>query len=132
MIKTFFAILLLTFILKPLNAQWEIMNEGFQGSWFSIMDFVDDDVGWISDRNGSLQMTTDGGESWEIIFENDSILFEAIAFIDHNIGWAISSNMISTWVLNGSLCPRQESEIDLFSSSWVNDPLAACPAFHQA
>ena len=58
-----FIIALLVLIPLSLNAQWEILNEGFKGS-INTIDFVNENVGWIAGSNGTLVKTIDGGENW--------------------------------------------------------------------
>jgi len=92
--------LVLTFVfsfslLTNLNAQWEILNEGFKGG-LNTIDFVNENVGWIAGWGGTLLKTTDGGENWNITSINENWYINQIDFINELIGWAIGSMYDST------------------------------------
>jgi photosystem II stability/assembly factor-like uncharacterized protein len=100
-----FIIALLIFVPQSLNAQWEILNEGFKGQINSI-DFVNDNVGWIAGRSGTLVKTTDGGENWINITINESWNISTIDFVDESIGWLIRGAYVdpnwTTYILKSS------------------------------
>lgn len=50
--------------------------------------FLDDSLGWAySYGTGLILNTTNGGDSWEIQSQLDSLFFEQIQFVDENNGW---------------------------------------------
>jgi photosystem II stability/assembly factor-like uncharacterized protein len=83
-------ITLIAFVPFNLTAQWEILNEGFKGS-INTINFVNDNVGWIAGNNGTLLMTTDGGENWNSILINENWNIDKIDFVNESIGWAIGN-----------------------------------------
>jgi photosystem II stability/assembly factor-like uncharacterized protein len=54
------------------------------------VDFIDNKLGWICSRNSILK-TSDGGESWEIKYEQDlgEGRFRDIQFLDRNVGFVV-------------------------------------------
>jgi photosystem II stability/assembly factor-like uncharacterized protein len=80
-------IALLVFLPLSLNAQWEVLNDGFT-DFMSTQDFIDEDIGWIAGLHGTLYKTIDGGENWTSIPYNESWNFRIIDFINESIGWA--------------------------------------------
>jgi len=81
-----FAILLL--MSANINAQWETLNEGFEGR-IKTIDFVTEDIGWIAGERGILLKTEDGGENWNTIPMNEDWRIHMIDFINESVGWAI-------------------------------------------
>jgi photosystem II stability/assembly factor-like uncharacterized protein len=71
------------------SSNWQILNEG-KGR-FSLIDFVNDDVGWITDRDGKIMGTADGGETWETIFSDKNWSIRDLDFIDEMNGWTFFS-----------------------------------------
>ncbi len=81
--------------LTPLSAQWEIINDGSDLKVpINTIDFVNEDIGWIAGRNGTLLKTTDGGENWNTINIPDSISIKHIDFLNESIGWAVGNTYI--------------------------------------
>ena len=88
-------ILLFVFLFSlSINAQWEILNEGFKGR-INTIDFVNENVGWIGGSNGILLKTNDSGENWNSIKVNESWDLNQIDFINDSLGWAIGSSFTS-------------------------------------
>jgi photosystem II stability/assembly factor-like uncharacterized protein len=83
-------ITLLILLPLSLNAQWEILNEGFKGS-INTIDFVDEYIGWIAGSNGTLLKTNDGGENWDTVPIDENWDITQIDFINESVGWAIGS-----------------------------------------
>jgi len=86
--KFIFAITISLLSLTNLNAQWEILNEGFIGGPTTI-EFVNDNVGWIGGWGESLLKTTDGGENWYTLTIISSIYLRMFDFFNESVGWAV-------------------------------------------
>ena len=89
--KFLFTILLFSL---QLNAQsWETLpNAPVTSSRIDDVSFISPQVGWIAERGGSQQSgrvwrTTDGGDSWTMVFEPEGACFRCIAFTDSLHGW---------------------------------------------
>ena len=77
-------------MLTNLNAQWEVLNEGFKGS-VNTIDFVNENVGWIGGGVGTLLKTSDQGENWISIMIDENWNINQIDFINDLTGWAVGS-----------------------------------------
>ena len=62
-------------------------------TWFSLIDFVDAEHGWVADGQGRLYRTSDGGDSWDnYSFGATRIFFKAIQFSSATDGWAFDAH----------------------------------------
>jgi photosystem II stability/assembly factor-like uncharacterized protein len=126
--KSILAIMVLILLNSSLNAQWEILSEGFKGS-LNTIDFVDENIGWIAGTNGTLLKTTDGGESWFAIAIDENWDINQIDFINDSVGWAVGSmcepcyGIIIETVNGGSVwsIQKQVSDIDLNSICIIDE-----------
>ena len=50
-----FTVFIIVFMIKTINAQWDILNQGIEGNAYSI-DFVNDNVGWIAGHGRSVSV----------------------------------------------------------------------------
>jgi photosystem II stability/assembly factor-like uncharacterized protein len=80
----------LLFVLTPVlsfaqNWQWE--NPIPMGDEVQQVFFIDSLDGWVLPSDNGLLRTTDGGDTWEIIYTN--VLFNNIYFISKDVGWGI-------------------------------------------
>lgn len=67
---------------------WKVCNLGETFKFYEAF-FIDENTGWIPCISGLIFKTTDGGDSWKIVYnppKGGAILF--VYFIDHNIGFA--------------------------------------------
>lgn len=55
------------------------------------MDFVDNNTGYLSDDNGFLHKTTNGGQNWVSINLNSGLYLNYVDFIDLNNGYVVAS-----------------------------------------
>ncbi|KAA3615590.1 MAG: T9SS C-terminal target domain-containing protein [Calditrichaeota bacterium] len=69
-----------------LQSQWEVLNDGWPYGNFNSIDFVNNEIGWISAGNRLLK-TTDGGLTWDAVPLNEGWSVERIDFINEFIGW---------------------------------------------
>lgn len=51
------------------------------------LHFFDKTTGFVINSNGYLSLTEDGGDSWEIVHENEGTFFRCITFRDRQNGW---------------------------------------------
>jgi photosystem II stability/assembly factor-like uncharacterized protein len=79
---------ILIFLTFNLNAQWEILNEGFIGGATTI-EFINENVGWIGGWGESLLKTTDAGENWNTIPIMPSFSLRMFDFFNESLGWAV-------------------------------------------
>ena len=88
MIKLKLTLALSLFSLTHLNAQWEMLNAG-TAEELNDIDFIDENVGWISGDNGILYKINDGGESWHLLPENKEWHIRHIDFVNELVTWVI-------------------------------------------
>jgi photosystem II stability/assembly factor-like uncharacterized protein len=68
---------------------WEQQDLGLN-SWFRDIQFVDGLHGWIAGDGGSVMRTTNGGSTWEQIFDPiTTTTLNGISFIDSKKGWLV-------------------------------------------
>ncbi|OGU46864.1 MAG: hypothetical protein A2000_10600 [Ignavibacteria bacterium GWB2_36_8] len=92
--KSILTFTLLVFTSCAVNAQWEILNEGFRGQLTSI-DFVNDNTGFVGSFE-TLYKTTDGGENWDPLPFNKNWYISMIDFINDSVGWAVGTTYDSS------------------------------------
>jgi photosystem II stability/assembly factor-like uncharacterized protein len=97
-------------IIYTTNAGADWMQQA-SGTNLNIVDisFVNANTGWILGRmDGSLSIllkTTNGGISWSQQIQ-DSFYFNAVCFIDENIGWLVSDSILKTTDGGNSWIPK--------------------------
>ncbi len=74
-----------------LDGQWQILNEGIQGS-LNASDFVNENVGWIAGEEGVMLKTEDGGQNWRSLPQVGNWNIRLIDFINDSIGWAAADD----------------------------------------
>lgn len=97
-------------LLRTMNGgfSWERCDSMFSSDLtFGDMQFLDPDNGWIgiknigansiADRKGILLKTKDGGKSWSVLQEKDSLLVGAVAFWNNSIGYSFWSFAIDNF-----------------------------------
>lgn len=71
----------------PAAADWRrLPTEPYKGKQDDIA-FVSPDLGWYGNGQGKLYRTADGGESWEMIWEQPGTFIRALGFIDADNGF---------------------------------------------
>ncbi len=68
---------------------WQLMSQYGYGS-VRDMQFLSATVGYRMSLFGSIEKTTDGGTTWELIYEShplSSDAFHSVSFVDQNIGY---------------------------------------------
>ncbi len=84
-------------IVKTTNGgvKWDTVNTGVNNEVFTIMDFVDENIGYAASGAGydfeninKIYKTTDGGNSWFVIKDRDSLLrIGTLKFVNADIGY---------------------------------------------
>lgn len=67
-------------------------TEHGMGMFANSLFFVDDDHGYVVDRNRKFAYTSDGGLSWQLRTDVPSFSPEAVYFTSLNTGWVSSAN----------------------------------------
>ena len=84
-----------------LNTCWLIVQGPTTNNLHSV-HFIDKNTGWISGQSGALFKTTNGGSSWTDMSQSIDWKMEHIFFLDQSNGWAIASDIDSTYLINTS------------------------------
>ena len=84
-------------IFKTTNGgiKWDTVSTGVNNEVFSIMNFVDENIGYSASGAGSdyeninkIYKTTDGGNNWFVIKERDSLLrIGTVKFVNADVGY---------------------------------------------
>lgn len=71
----------------PAAAGWAKLNtEPYKGKQDDI-SFVTPDIGWYGNGAGKLFRTTDGGQSWSMVWEKPGTFIRALGFVDAKFGF---------------------------------------------
>ena len=88
-----FSLMIVFTTLISAQSFWEKIESPTSEDLTSVT-FVDSLQGWIGSRSGSIYHTTDGGITWSIQFENDSLYLINFCFLNEDTGFASAvSNM---------------------------------------
>lgn len=69
------------------QSDWIFLEPPIEENFHDI-EFINDTVGFVySYGSGRIFKTTDGGFTWALILQTDSIYYEQIQFINKNTGW---------------------------------------------
>ena len=84
--------------------------------------------GWITDRDGRLYLTTDGGQSWTLIPRTDPLdlgSLQAVACTDDQNAWAIGAGVIPSIVhtADGGLTWTRQFSGHLYNGTLQDAPL---------
>ena len=82
------------------GSTWSEISSG-ERSYFESICFTDQNTGYVSgggrDGNAQILKTTNGGDSWEVNFEdNPSFTFNSICFIDKDTGYTAGGKIFKT------------------------------------
>ncbi|GIR57409.1 MAG: hypothetical protein CM15mP64_8210 [Candidatus Neomarinimicrobiota bacterium] len=55
---------------------------------FNDIQFLNENLGWAVNGWGQIYHTPDGGDSWELQFEQSETHFRSVGFFDELNGWA--------------------------------------------
>lgn len=67
---------------------WERLEGSVYGERYDDLHFITPEEGWAVNGFGEIWHTDDGGESWEMQYDNGYIYFRSIEFANSQIGWA--------------------------------------------
>ncbi len=95
---------------------WDSQESGTFG-WFSAVQFLDDQVGWVTGADGMILKTTDGGEMWVGQNSGRTSHFSDHHFLNESIGWVVGQDgVIQKTTDGGSTWISQTSG----TTSWLN------------
>ncbi|MDP1621877.1 MAG: YCF48-related protein [Bacteroidales bacterium] len=95
--KKAITLLIATFCLfTHVNAQWEWQNPLPTGNELRSIDFTDANTGYIAGYFGTILKTTNGGDTWEVIRDNQPERLMAIDFTDAASGVAVGGKILRT------------------------------------
>lgn len=102
---TFPVLFLCYLIINPLNAllkeKWIKINEDLysHSSPFLSLSFTDFNNG-VAITSNQIKKTTDGGNIWEITYENEDISFNSLIFSNNRNGWIVGMENREPIILN--------------------------------
>lgn len=67
--------------------KWETLSSAPFGTRKNDVAFINNDLGWIVSGLGEAHRTTDGGQSWQLMFKQDSTFFRSVAFANADLGF---------------------------------------------
>lgn len=87
--KQFLLLIILPFISINISAQtWEELDIPNEGTRYDDIFFLNENLGWAANGWGyKTYKTTDGGDSWSLIFETPDEYQRNIEFLNENIGF---------------------------------------------
>lgn len=90
-------LMVLFFILNVANTdaqtEWKEHNSPVTGADLHNLFFANDSLGWIISHNtGTVLHTKNGGETWFIQAQMDSMYFESVYFLNEQTGWISGEN----------------------------------------
>ena len=80
-----------------LSQQWQSLEILPNGRYDDIY-FHNAELGWAVNGNGSIHKTEDGGETWNLMYQDNSLYFRSVEFLDENLGFAgtLDSSFLKT------------------------------------
>jgi len=111
---TVFSMILLSFLVMPLYAQWESVFVPIDSSTLVKIAFIGDH-GWVGSYRGNLLRTDDGGDNWQEIAKLSAI--SDFHFIDENEGWLSGAGLWRTHDGGETWTPLL-SELDARNVPW--------------
>ncbi|NIR49501.1 T9SS type A sorting domain-containing protein [candidate division KSB1 bacterium] len=70
------------------TSEWQTLGDAPITSRHNDVYFVTPNLGWIVNGSGQIYKTRDGGNSWQLQFEQNSTHFRSVGFFDSLRGWA--------------------------------------------
>jgi photosystem II stability/assembly factor-like uncharacterized protein len=69
---------------------WQLKHT-FSNSTYSIQ-FIDENVGWVSGEMGHIYKTSNGGDTWIDFTINAPSTYKGLSFINESLGWIVSTD----------------------------------------
>ena len=92
LLLSYLAIASIAYPLCSYGQGWEWQNPLPTGNRFNCMEFTDSLNGWFGSSAGTILHTSDGGDSWDILYTGiDGNHYTSIDFLDENTGWAVGN-----------------------------------------
>ena len=82
-----------TFILLFMGemlGQWKLLYPDIPDVQINDIKFINDNIGFIANDAGSLLRTSDGGDTWKIVFQHQRDVISQVEFLDQKTGFAYS------------------------------------------
>ncbi len=97
---TFFSL----FIVIAASAQWRVAVEQTSTSIYGTF-MISETIGWKVGAAGKIFKTTDGGQTWNMIYQNDvdGFSFTSVSFVNENIGYVAGSDATVVKTTDGGL-----------------------------
>jgi photosystem II stability/assembly factor-like uncharacterized protein len=67
---------------------WQTLPNAPFGSRINDASFIDENYGWVVRGAGEGFRTTDGGDTWDVMFDSDSTFWRSVTFANKNLGFA--------------------------------------------
>lgn len=105
------------------NTWTDIGNiEEIYGSEIMSMDFIDDNIGYISNLNKEFYITQNGGASWLLLSDNLPGVFKEILFLTKEEGYGLSSFSIFKTIDGGVSWGEEYTDSSMVFSSITATP----------
>ncbi|MCX6233165.1 MAG: YCF48-related protein [Bacteroidetes bacterium] len=102
---------------------WEFVDTCFEYIYIKSIFFSDPSNGWVIGRYGNIFRTFDGGNSWEIQFDEENLWFKSASFTDEENGWVVGDHGVILHTNNGGLVWSQQKEpVEQFEVSNFPNP----------
>lgn len=83
------------------NAQWQPQNFLPQGNHLTSVFFTSSEKGWAAGEMGTILKTTDGGNTWDIVYAGSQRKINALYFLSDQIGFAVGDSCLILATENG-------------------------------
>ncbi len=87
-------VIFIFFLCPNVLSQWELRYPDFPSDYISDMVFLNENKGFFVNTGGSILISTDSGNSWEIANHFQRNIFSKIKFLDDKTGYAISPHSV--------------------------------------
>jgi photosystem II stability/assembly factor-like uncharacterized protein len=86
--KVVFLLFVIKFsVYSQIIPSWETLSSAPFGTRKNDVAFINNDLGWIVSGLGEAHRTTDGGQTWQLMFKQDSTFFRSVAFANTDLGF---------------------------------------------
>ncbi|NOQ28225.1 MAG: hypothetical protein GQ564_22915 [Bacteroidales bacterium] len=92
--------------------EWEIMS----------MDFITNDIGYITNFNKEFFITQDGGVSWNLLSDSLPRIFSGIVFLSQDEGYGLSSRSVFKTIDGGISWKEDHTDSSMIFSAITKTP----------